>query len=73
MGCWNGTCGVSGLPIRAGEKIRVFILQYQNNEQIEGGGSCYSNHLWTPYGPAIEGTYDDYGGIEKDFERYRRE
>ena len=33
-------------------------------EKKAGGGTCYSNDIWAPLGAAIEGTYDDYGGIE---------
>jgi len=26
MGCWNGTCGISNLPITAGTPIRVVLI-----------------------------------------------
>lgn len=62
MGCWCETDGVTQMPIRAGDKIRVFVLAYQGSP--EGGGQCYNNEVWAPIGPPIQGTYDDYGGVE---------
>jgi len=69
MGCWCETCGITQLPINAGDKVRVFVMSSQNSYQFEdggagGGGTCYSNDRWAPIGPAIQGTYDDYGGVE---------
>ena len=26
MGCWNGTCGISNLPVKYGEKIRAVLI-----------------------------------------------
>lgn len=70
MGCWCETCGITQLPINAGDKVRVFVMVSQDHYSFEeggagGGGTCYSNDRWTPIGPAIQGKYDDYGGIEK--------
>lgn len=70
MGCWCETCGVTQLPINAGDKVRLFVLIsrrcWREEEEGEGvgGGTCYSNDLWAPLGPPIQGKYDDYGGIE---------
>lgn len=63
MGCWCETDGVTQMPIRHGDKIRVFVLAHQGAPK--GGGQCYSNEVWAPIGPPIQGTYDDYGGVEK--------
>jgi len=65
MGCWCGTCGISHLPINAGDKIRLFFMtmQHYGNEK-EGAGFCYTNDVWYPRGLPISGEYDDYGGIE---------
>lgn len=65
MGSWAGTCGITQLPINAGDKCRVFIIvkqdyDYENN----GGGHSYANDLWYPRGLPLLGSYDDYGGIE---------
>lgn len=34
MGCFNTTCGVTGLPITYGDKIRAFIVK-KNQELRE--------------------------------------
>lgn len=73
MGNWSETCGVTQLPINAGNKVRLFILVHQAPEEIEGGGTCYSNDIWAPFAPAIQGYYDDYGGIEKIVEDHSTE
>jgi len=63
MGSWCETCGITQLPINYGDKIRVFAL-VGKDRQMKGGGCCYSDDIWSPIGPAIQGTYDDYGGVE---------
>jgi len=50
MGSWNGTCQMSHLPIRAGDKI-VLI-------------PTYSKYGTKPIGLPIIGKYNDYGSIE---------
>lgn len=66
MGSWNETDGITQLPINVGDKVRVFVMVSQNfRSGFGGGGSCYSNELWAPIGPAIQGVYDEYGGVEK--------
>lgn len=59
MGCWNKTCGVSGLPIRAGEKVLMLPLEQNSSRGIHG-----VNDLWHPmmYGSFME--YNDYGAGE---------
>lgn len=69
MGCWCETCGITQLPINAGDKVRLFVLVSQDSYAFHkgglgGGGTCYSNDRWAPLGPPIQGEYDDYGGIE---------
>ena len=69
MGCWCETCGVTQLPINAGDKVRLFVLVSEGNYRFcnnggGGGGTCYSTDIWAPLGPAIQGSYDDYGSIE---------
>lgn len=46
MGCWNGTCMISNLPIIAGEKVKLVFLHtpYGNNiDKIKKSAYCYSN------------------------------
>lgn len=67
MGCWNGTCAVTQLPILAGEKIRLYLLKktkYVHFHEM-GSGVCHSNALFTPYALPLIGVYDDYGSITK--------
>lgn len=69
MGCWAETDGITQLPINCGDKVRVFVILHQDSYPFHeggegGGGTCYSNDRWSPLGPAIQGKYNDYGGVE---------
>ena len=66
MGCWNETCGLSGLPITEGDKVKlVFLLPRYRSMTIEGLSSyCDSTSVLTPCLLPITGEYNDYGGIE---------
>jgi hypothetical protein len=62
MGCWNETCGVSQMPICAGDKVRMFLIvecEHWNEAMLH-----YSTDLWKPFGLPLKGTYDEYGCIE---------
>lgn len=70
MGCWNGTCMLSNLPINSGEEVKLILLKakydFVEKENIIGhSGYVYSDDLLTPTYFPISGIYDDYGGIEK--------
>lgn len=63
MGCWNGTCGLSNLPILHGDKVVCFIVKkddYENKISHE----CYPWDHSSPLTFPLIGYYDDYGGIE---------
>lgn len=52
MGCWNGTCGVSNLPIHHGDKVRG-ILIVGNASALGGGclgmeGPAFRDKDWVP-------------------------
>ena len=70
MGCWNGTCGLTHLPIIAGEPIRAVLIAgipYRHDgtsEEQWGSGFCYNTDIWHPRTIAIKGVYNDYGGVE---------
>jgi len=66
MGCWNGTCMISNLPIIRGEKIKLVLLQEgRSYEPIIGqSGYVHSCGLLSPAFLAISGEYNDYGSIE---------
>jgi len=63
MGCWNGTCGISNLPIKHGDKIKVVVI---HNNVLPGSASgfCYETGMAKPMSFIFEGTYNDYGMIE---------
>jgi hypothetical protein len=58
MGCWNKTCGLTGLPIRVGTPVYVFVLLSQPGS--------YSGEHWTPVLAPFYAEYDDYGGGENN-------
>lgn len=65
MGCWNETCMISHLPIKAGEDVVAFVIAYTNwKEGSNASGVCYSTDVASPFGLPIFGKYDDYGGVE---------
>ena len=74
MGCWNGTCMISNLPIISGEKIKLVILKpHLDKEEITSSGYCYATGLMSPTFLPIEGEYDDYGTIENIVEDWNTE
>ncbi|MCK9417512.1 hypothetical protein M0Q97_12800 [Candidatus Dojkabacteria bacterium] len=64
MGCWNGTCMISNLPILAGEKVKLVFLHRFNESNIKKPAYCYPNGIFHPGAFAINAEYDDYGGVE---------
>lgn len=62
MGCWNETCGISQMPICAGDKVRMFLIV--EAEHWHDVALHYSTDLWRPFGLPLKGTYDEYGDIE---------
>lgn len=60
MGCWNGTCGVSQIHIRAGEEVVVFPLA-----SVPASDLCYTTGFWSPFALPFYGQYDDYGNAEE--------
>ena len=63
MGSWNGTCGLTNMPIMCGEKIALIPI-IKCGELTRGGGYCYSNDLYKPLTTALIGEYNDYGSIK---------
>jgi hypothetical protein len=66
MGCWNGTCLISNLPIYAGDKVVFFVLKRKRYAKLDAveGGHHYVDDLYEPLLYPIVGEYDDYGCIE---------
>lgn len=63
MGCWNGTCGLSQLPITQGEKIKCVVIRNRDTNP-EPSGTCYPNAAAFPCSFVFDGIYDDYGSCE---------
>lgn len=57
MGCWNGTCGLSGLPIINSEEIYVFPIIESSRDSF-----CYTSALYRPSVVPFRAKYNDYGG-----------
>jgi hypothetical protein len=66
MGCWNGTCLISNLPIYAGDEVVFFVLKRKCGAELDDveHGHCYADALYEPLLYPIVGDYDDYGCIE---------
>jgi hypothetical protein len=64
MGCWNGTCGVSRLPIYAGDPVVLYPLLEEVRVGDMSGGFCYTYDRAQPLTIGVRGTYNDYGGIQ---------
>jgi len=61
MGCWNGTCGVSQLPILYGENVMYCFIK---TNKATASGVCYAYDTGIIISPMFYGRYDDYGRIE---------
>lgn len=65
MGCWNETCGITQMPICAGDKVRMFLI-VRDRYSDDSYDVChsYTTDLWKPFGIPLKGIYDEYGRIE---------
>lgn len=59
MGCWNQTCGLTQIHIRAGEKVIVVPLAEGLRSDL-----CYTTPFWAPFLVPFYSEYNDYGGGE---------
>lgn len=71
MGSWNASCGVTQLPITAGDRVVLIPLivkqpDFLARDNLGGTGSASNDCIAQPFSLPIAGTYDDYGGIEAD-------
>ena len=65
MGCWNGTCYISKLPIHYGENVvMILVREREFKRRGECPHTCYPTDFYAPFGYPIYGKYDDYGGVE---------
>lgn len=63
MGCYNGTCGATQLPIHSGDPVVFFFLTKVPTDE-DGSGFCSPNSIWTLRSLPVFAIYDDYGSIE---------
>jgi hypothetical protein len=63
MGSWNGTCGLSQMPIKSGDRIKVVVIQ-NNYRPGNASGFCYETGMAKPISFIFNGKYNDYGMIE---------
>ena len=59
MGCWNGSCFLTNLPIMHGEDVRVFILHNQHPNY--GNRYCNPTDCYCPLAFSFKGKYNDMG------------
>jgi hypothetical protein len=67
MGCWNGTCMISNLPIMGGEDVKLVILKKNkySDVNIENSSSyTYGTDILMPLFLPINGKYNSYGAVE---------
>lgn len=71
MGSWLGTCGLTRLPIYAGDPVYGLIIIKKPHlvgklipRGTNASGLCGVIDEWELASPLFEGKYDDYGGID---------
>lgn len=64
MGCWDETCGLSGLPIEYDDKTLLFPLSSSPLYESGQSGFSYPTGLWQPMTLPFYGTYNSYGALE---------
>lgn len=71
MGSWNGTCGISKMPIQYGDRVKLVLLKPTKHYKSisTGSGFCDASDMYTPICLPITGEYNDYGCIENIDER----
>lgn len=67
MGSFNVTCSITNRTIQYGQPV-VCIFMIPSQWAHMSGKKLINSHTpalsaWTPFGPAIRGTYDDYGTV----------
>lgn len=62
MGCWNGTCSLTNLPIIDGDRVIFFFVE--NQEAMQGSPNCYHYEMAKPICLPMRGLYNDYGTVD---------
>lgn len=65
MGCWNESCGVTGLPVAQwpDAKVRYMIIRKVKRSKHDHA-VFYPFDIFQPVSVLVEGEYDDYGGVD---------
>ena len=67
MGCWNETCGLSGLAIPTKTPCLLFLLAPGNHLDDGRAGYSYPSGMWQPRCLPVTGVYnDDRGTLDLD-------
>jgi hypothetical protein len=64
MGSFNYTCGISELPIGAGDPVRLLMMT-ESPFYVPGRMTCYMYDIWTPRAFPLRAIYNDYGSVEE--------
>jgi hypothetical protein len=63
MGCWNGTCAITNLPIIYNEEIYVLFLSEKGYGGYYGN-HCHKDNYYNLLPFHFKAKYNDYGGFE---------
>lgn len=66
MGCWNGTCGITQLPILPGDAVQMIAIAPAGYNSLTPDGTSYYYELYQPVCLPVRGKYDYYGWIENE-------
>lgn len=64
MGCWNGTCGLSQLPIMNHDPVAVMFIAKIPYLETGGADFCGAIGKWEPISFPFYASYNDYGSFE---------
>jgi hypothetical protein len=65
MGCWVGTCGITGLPLPCGTPCVAFLLAKDRYDNFAPAGYSMPQDAWQVVELPLFGKYNDYGALEK--------
>jgi len=74
MGCWNGTCAISNLPILGGDDVKLLITKFNrlSNDTCKTA-VCYVDDIFKPRYLQLDAQYDTYGSVENIVEDWNYE
>lgn len=72
MGCWNGTCGISNLPIREGDSVVCLVVSISNQHHLRGD-YCSITDVVDVVSLPMRAVYSGYGGVTNIEQSYIRD